>query len=167
MPDALINRTPAGWPYLDEDNYLDVIDNYTLELATKLQNSEADVAAAVNAAADAQASAATATSIAGALTDPNKIRINGVLYVRSGKVTVTPTEWATQNTPWIFVANILVARPYAPPPGWRFAIINAVGNGYTWLSQGADSGTNIQIRVLQIASAAFLAVTATWQLVPA
>ena len=50
MPDALINRTPAGWPYLDEDNYLDVIDNYTVELAAKLQNSDADVAAAVNAA---------------------------------------------------------------------------------------------------------------------
>lgn len=41
MPDALINRTPDGWPYLDEDNYLDVVDNYTRELATKLQNGDA------------------------------------------------------------------------------------------------------------------------------
>ena len=67
MPDALINRTPAGWPYLDEDNYLEVIDNYTLELATKLQNSDADVAAAINAATRAEQAAATAVAAAARL----------------------------------------------------------------------------------------------------
>lgn len=160
MPDAAINRTPAGWPFLDDQNYIDVIDDYTLELANKLQNGEAAVPRAENAATRAEAAAS-------ALTDPDKIRINGVIYQRNGRLTVTPTEWATSNSPWIFVANVTAPRPYAPPTGWRFAIINAVGNGYTWLSQGSDSGTSLQIRVLQIASGAFIPVTATWQLVPA
>lgn len=50
MPDSTINHTPAGWPYLDAQNYWDTIPPYTAELAQKLQNSDADVAAAINAA---------------------------------------------------------------------------------------------------------------------
>ena len=50
MPDAVINRTAAGWPYLDDRNFIDIIDDYSLELANKLENSDADVAAAINAA---------------------------------------------------------------------------------------------------------------------
>lgn len=33
MPDAIINRTPAGVPYLDDDNYLGIWPKYTKELA--------------------------------------------------------------------------------------------------------------------------------------
>lgn len=58
MPDSILNHTATGWPYLDNDNYLNgVIPAYTLELAGKLNNADADVAAAINAAAAAQAAA--------------------------------------------------------------------------------------------------------------
>ena len=54
MPGNIIPTTPAGWPYLDQDNYLDVTPAYTEQLATKLDNADADVAAAINAATQAQ-----------------------------------------------------------------------------------------------------------------
>ena len=59
MPDAIINHTAAGWPYLDDQNFMDIVDDYTIELAGKLQNSEADVAAAINAANTATTAAAS------------------------------------------------------------------------------------------------------------
>lgn len=53
--------TPNGWPLLTADHYIDAVPVYTMELADKLDNSEADVAAAINAAQDAQAAAAAAS----------------------------------------------------------------------------------------------------------
>ena len=47
-------HTPAGWPYITDSDYLRVTPAYTRELANKLENSDADVAAAINAAAQAQ-----------------------------------------------------------------------------------------------------------------
>lgn len=55
MPDATINRTPAGWPYLDQNNFIDVIDDYTVDLANKLDAGYSGLAAAVNAAATVSA----------------------------------------------------------------------------------------------------------------
>lgn len=51
-------HTPAGWPYITDSDYLRVTPAYTRELANKLENSDADVAAAINAAQQAQAAAA-------------------------------------------------------------------------------------------------------------
>lgn len=56
-------HTPAGWPYITDSDYLRVTPAYTRELANKLENSDADVAAAINAAAQAQAAAATLQSV--------------------------------------------------------------------------------------------------------
>lgn len=50
-----------GWPLLTADHYIDAVPLYTQELAAKLDNSDADVAAAINAAQDAQAAAAAAS----------------------------------------------------------------------------------------------------------
>lgn len=56
---ATIGRTTVGgWPFLGAGNYLTVIPEYTQALIEKLVNADADVAAAVNAAANAQAAAA-------------------------------------------------------------------------------------------------------------
>lgn len=62
MPGDIIPTTPAGWPFLDQDNYLDMTPAYTHQLAQKLQNSDADVAAAINAATRAEAAAASAAA---------------------------------------------------------------------------------------------------------
>ncbi len=58
MADDTIPHTSYGWPYLEAQNYMRAIPAYTAELADKLENADADVAAAINAAADAQAAAA-------------------------------------------------------------------------------------------------------------
>lgn len=65
MPQDSIERTPAGWPFIDPDLYFRAFPAYTLELATKLENSEADVDAAVNAATRAETAAAAAVAAAG------------------------------------------------------------------------------------------------------
>ncbi len=62
-PDTL-DYTPAGWPYLTEGHYMDLIDDYTAALADKLENSDADVAAAINASTQASAAAAQAEAAA-------------------------------------------------------------------------------------------------------
>ena len=64
MPDSIFPRTAGGWPYLDDNNYVHMIDNYSKDLADKLDNGDADVAAAINAAARAEAAAATAVAAA-------------------------------------------------------------------------------------------------------
>lgn len=56
---ATIGRTTVGgWPFLGPGNYLTVIPEYTQALIEKLVNADADVAAAINAAARAEAAAA-------------------------------------------------------------------------------------------------------------
>ena len=51
MPDSTFPRTAGGWPYLDDNNFVHMIDDYSKDLADKLDNGDADVAAAINAAA--------------------------------------------------------------------------------------------------------------------
>ena len=119
MPDALINRTPAGWPYLDEDNYLDVIDNYTLELATKLQNADADVAAAINAATRAEQAAATAVAAAARLDHgaavathagpiaPGATAVVDIAFA-AGRFTAAPKVFGTPQSTNANVADVVV-----------------------------------------------------------
>lgn len=98
MPGDTIPTTPAGWPYLDQDNYLDLTPEYTEQLADKLQNSDADVAAAINAATRAENAAATAVAAAARMA--------------AGKVTVTPSA---PNTPTSLAITFPAGRFTAPP----------------------------------------------------
>lgn len=59
MPDAVITTTSKGWPLLDSKNFIDVTPEYTKQLANKLENGDARVAEAINAARDAREAAAT------------------------------------------------------------------------------------------------------------
>ena len=59
MPDAKITTTSKGWPLLDINNYIDVTPEYTKQLATKLENGDARVAEAINAAEKAIKAAKT------------------------------------------------------------------------------------------------------------
>lgn len=51
MPKDSVPTTPTGWPYIDPELYFRAFPAYTQQLATKLDNADADVAAAINAAA--------------------------------------------------------------------------------------------------------------------
>lgn len=62
-----MEHTPAGWPLLVLDDPVHVMVDYSVELANKLQNSDADVAAAINAAQRAETAAATAVAAAARL----------------------------------------------------------------------------------------------------
>lgn len=51
MPRDSVPLTSKGWPYIDPELYFRAFPAYTQQLATKLDKADADVAAAVNAAA--------------------------------------------------------------------------------------------------------------------
>ena len=51
MPKDSVPTTPTGWPYIDPELYFRAFPAYTQQLATKLDNADADVAGAINAAA--------------------------------------------------------------------------------------------------------------------
>lgn len=67
MPNNVLNYTPQGWPYMDPSNYVEIIPQYTDELAAKLENADADVAAAINAANVATTTAAEIQAAAAAI----------------------------------------------------------------------------------------------------
>ena len=62
MPKDSVPLTSKGWPYIDPELYFRAFPAYTQQLATKLDN--ADVAAAINAAARAEAAVAAAVAAA-------------------------------------------------------------------------------------------------------
>ena len=64
MPKDSVPITSKGWPYIDPELYFRAFPAYTQQLATKLDNADADVAAAINAASTAQAAADTAIAAA-------------------------------------------------------------------------------------------------------
>ena len=64
MPRDSVPRTSKGWPYIDPELYFRAFPAYTQQLATKLNNADADVAAAINAAARAETAAGTAVAAA-------------------------------------------------------------------------------------------------------
>ena len=67
MPRDSVPTTPTGWPYIDPELYFRAFPAYTQQLATKLDNADADVAAAINAAQRAEMAAATAVAAAARL----------------------------------------------------------------------------------------------------
>ena len=50
VDDRIGRLDPGDWPFLGDDSYIHIYPRYTRELAEKLANADADVAAAVNAA---------------------------------------------------------------------------------------------------------------------
>lgn len=50
VDDQIGRMDPGDWPFLGDDSYIHIYPRYTRELAEKLANADADVAAAVNAA---------------------------------------------------------------------------------------------------------------------
>ena len=118
MPDAAINRTPAGWPYLDDQNYIDIIDDYSRELANKLENSDADIAAAVNAATKAQQAASAVNALVKTITIPFLVAgttdANALLSVsipwHSGITPATPIAVVLQDAMTSLAAGPVWAR---------------------------------------------------------
>lgn len=97
MPDSTIPRTPNGWPLLDQDNFIRATPEYTRQLAEKLDNGEADVAAAINAARQAQAAAAAVPRVAsGVFVEPTDERPTSS-YIRfpAGRFTQPPVVVVT------------------------------------------------------------------------
>jgi|GEM_PF-4562979 len=77
--------TSNGWPLVTPDDYIRVIPTALAELAAKLDNSDADVAAAINAATQAQTAASTVIG-------------QGTIVTARGS-----SDWtavAGQNVPW-------------------------------------------------------------------
>lgn len=64
MPERTFNTTAGGWPVLDNENYVDAIVDWSVQLTNKLQNGEAAVPRAENAATRAEAAAASVPKIA-------------------------------------------------------------------------------------------------------
>ena len=99
MPGDIIPTTPTGWPFLAQDNYLDMTPAYTRQLARKLQNSDADVAAAINAATRAEAAAASAAA-------------STARFALSTSTTSSLAAGATVTWPRTFPAGRFTAAPY-------------------------------------------------------
>ena len=57
---STVKQTPKGWPLLEDASYIADIPEYTERLADKLDNGDADVAAAINAANQAKDAAGIA-----------------------------------------------------------------------------------------------------------
>lgn len=82
MPDNILNRTAQGWPYLDNQNYINgTLPAYTLDLANKLQSAQAEsVPRAENAATRAEQAAALVAGLTG-----------GVAFTPGLEATTNPT----------------------------------------------------------------------------
>ncbi|WP_277035287.1 hypothetical protein [Propionimicrobium lymphophilum] len=63
-----VETTPKGWPLLKDSSYIADIPEYTERLASKLDKGDADVAAAINAASQADSAAAKALTSASNVT---------------------------------------------------------------------------------------------------
>lgn len=99
MPGDTINTTPNGWPQIDAGTYFRAFPAYTQQLAAKLDNSDADVAAAINAAARAEAAAATAVA--------STARFYVTTYTTSSLAAGATATW-----PRTFPAGRFTATPY-------------------------------------------------------
>lgn len=88
--DAQIGRTQIGdWPFLGDDNYIYIYPQYTRELVDKLVNADADVAAAINAAARAETAAGRFGKAIKRTTPPTSSAPNNAPY----QVQFTSTEF--------------------------------------------------------------------------
>ena len=169
MPDATVNHTPAGWPYLDDDNFIDIVDEYTEELALKLENSEADVAAAINAAQQAQAAAASiaASSAQLAALNADKLLIAGVEYQRSGSWAQQTISAPSFTSGVINCFTVTKPLPYAPPAGWTFIVDQRFSSGWSTVGTGSikpGSPGTVEVRVVNMNASSF-DIRLGWQLV--
>ena len=98
--DHLGRVDPGNWPLLGDSNYLFLLPAYTADLASKLANADAEVAAAVNAAADAQ----------GALTAIAAL-VAGVPKIATGRVLLNFTGSNTASAAVSFPAGLFAAAP--------------------------------------------------------
>ena len=169
MPDATVNHTPAGWPYLDDDNFIDIVDEYTEELALKLENSEADVAAAINAAQQAQTAAASiaASSAQLAALNADKLLIGGVEYQRSGSWAQQTISAPSFTSGVINCFTVTKTLPYAPPAGWTFTVDQRFSSGWSTVGTGSitpGSPGTVGVRVVNMNASSF-EIRLGWQLV--
>lgn len=86
-------RTPSGWPYLKPDNLISSVTDYSRELANKLENSDAAVAEAINAATQAQDAASRADSTAAGVDNRIDARLAGLPHATAaGQVSLTAAD---------------------------------------------------------------------------
>lgn len=121
MPGSIINRTAAGTPYLDDDNYVETWPQYTLELAQRIEDVEepsgavSALLAAAQAARDAALAAqAAAAASAASLADSGWLAATNVKYRKIGSM-VFVTSVVTQA----LAAGAAVDPLFTLPAGFR------------------------------------------------
>ena len=96
----------------------------------------------------------------------NTVRIGGVDYQASGRVTVTTPAWAISDPP-IYATTASFERPYEPPAGYGFEAHLQYSTGFTVISttNTAHTSSSVTFRVIQFSNAAQLTITVGWRLV--
>ena len=123
-----VSLTPQGWPYLADDAEMWIYPQYTRDIATKLESDDAEVAAAINAAQQAQAAAASIQAAAaklarlphGTATGMASISVSGTnqsaltVALPAGRFTAAPTIMLTKVGPesgtWENVVDLKVVN---------------------------------------------------------
>lgn len=161
MADDTLNHTSYGWPYLDPDNYLRVLPAYTEELADKLNNADADVAAAINAATDAQAAATDAQAAADSVTAQAAQITTNATDIDALEADVADLEGQAGRLPFAMAAGLdtvsvtsAVTNVYVDLPAGRFtqapraqAIVTSYNKRYL-LRTDAVSTTQFRLTVM-------------------
>ena len=95
----------------------------------------------------------------------NTVRIGGVDYQASGKVSITTPAW-TVSTPPIYATTASFARPYAPPAGYGFEVHLQYSAGFTVISttDTAHTSSNVTFRIIQFNNAGLLNLGIGWRL---
>ena len=137
MPKDSVPLTSKGWPYIDPELYFRAFPAYTQQLATKLDNADADVAAAINAAATLVLTPWTTLSTGfsaivtgGAL----KVRRNGREVEIDMALTVSVPEGNTELAPGGFLPATFRPSSTARMPAY-------LGGGYLGLLYVAADGS--------------------------
>ena len=96
----------------------------------------------------------------------NTVRIGGVDYQASGRVSLTTPAW-TISTPPIYATTASFARPYAPPAGYGFEAHLQSSSGFTVIStiDTAHTSSSVRFRVIQFNSDTLLNLGVGWRLV--
>ncbi|QWW20123.1 hypothetical protein I6B53_03230 [Schaalia sp. 19OD2882] len=100
--------------------------------------------------------------------DPNTLMIDGVAYPASGVIQVRGLPaWGLSSSPW-WATSFEIDPPFAPPPGWFFALSTATTTGFTLVhgvTTGLTAGGKILARAVQFGSADRAALkSVTWRL---
>lgn len=149
-------HTPAGWPYITDSDYLRVTPAYTRELANKLENSDADVAAAINAATQAQAAAAQVPRVAAGITNIQVTEENGT-YTPAGSPVGTGTATITFPAGRFTKPPVVVATVVNPDQNFqRVAMLAAAPTTsgatlrLTWEGAYTGWGTDVHWLAIQV-----------------